>query len=188
MDIIVSDNRPDFSETRLDGKTVFLGNVVRVETARVGLPDGGESAREVVYHPGAAVIVPLLDNDTVLLEWQFRYALGRHIWEFPAGKLEPDEEPRFAAERELLEETGYRAKRWDTMLSMETSPGFCNEIAHLFLARGLHYEGHPGEKDEFVEAVPVSLEKAFAMVQESVITDAKTIVGLYWLALNKARL
>ncbi|MBE8157880.1 MAG: NUDIX hydrolase [Betaproteobacteria bacterium] len=171
--------RPDFSERRISGETVFSGNIISVYADKVSLPDGGESSRETVRHPGAAVIVPLLDDKTVLLEWQFRYPLGKHIWELPAGKLDAGESPRAAAERELLEETGYRANLWEHLLTVETSPGFCDERAHIYLARGLEYEGHPGEADEFVAVEETPLKRAAEMIQTGEITDATTIIGLW---------
>ena len=171
---------PDFSERRIGGDTVFIGQILRVEKDCVRLPDGGEASREVVRHPGAAVILPLVDDHTVLLEWQYRYALGRHIWEIPAGKLDGGESPRAAAERELLEETGYRARRWDAMLKINTSPGFCDEWAHLFLARDLYYEGHPGEVDEFVTVAHTPIAQAMQMIADGKINDAKTIMALFW--------
>lgn len=175
-------SRPDFSESRLRGETVFSGNVIHVCSDRVRLPDGGEASREVVRHPGAAVILPMFDKATVLLEWQFRYPLGRHILELPAGKLERGEEPRAAAERELLEETGYVAGQWNFMLATETSPGFCDERAFLYLAQELEYKGHPGEAGEFVATEKMSLKQARAMITSGEISDAKTIIGLLWLA------
>ena len=171
--------RPDFSERRISGEIVYKGRIISVYADKVSLPGGGEAARETARHPGAAVIVPLLDEKTVLLEWQFRYPLGRHLWELPAGKLDAGEEPRAAAARELLEETGYRARRWEHLLTAETSPGFCDERAHIYLARDLEYEGHPGEEGEFVEVEAVSLRRAEEMINNGEITDAKTIIGLW---------
>lgn len=172
--------RPDFSERRISGKTVFTGNIISVCLDKVLLPNGGAAQRETARHPGAAVIVPLPDEKTVLLEWQFRYPLGKHLWELPAGKIDAGETPRAAAERELLEETGYRAREWTHLLSAETSPGFCDERAHIYLARGLEYEGRPeSEPDEFVAAEPFSFARAAEMIQTGEITDAKTIIGLW---------
>ena len=174
--------RPDFSEHKIDGEEIFRGKVFSAHMDRVRLPNGDESTREVIRHPGAAVILPLLDEETVLLEWQFRYPLGRHILELPAGKLEPGEDPRAAAERELLEETGYRAAEWSRLVSAETSPGFCDERAQIYVARQLHYEGHSGEADEFVAAEAVAIKDALTMIKTGEITDAKTILPLLWLA------
>ncbi len=174
-------SRPDFSERRVSGETVFCGRIVRVDSDEVVLPDGGTATREAVRHPGAAVIVPLADSETVVLAWQYRYPLGRHLLEFPAGKLNSGEDPRRAAARELLEETGYRARRWSHILTAETSPGFCDERAFIYLARDLEYEGHPGEEGEFVAAEKTPISRAMQMLSDGEITDAKTIIGLLWL-------
>lgn len=176
--------RPDFSESRLSGNQVFAGKVINVYLDEVRLPNGNQATREVARHPGAAVIVPLLDKETVLLEWQFRYPLAQHILEFPAGKLDPGEDARTAAERELLEETGYRAGSWQHLLTTETSPGFCDERAAIFLAQQLQYEeGHTGEADEFVATEAIPIKRALSMIQNGEITDSKTVIGLLWLAL-----
>ncbi len=173
--------RPDFRERRISGKTAFRGRIIEVQTDEVLLPDGKTASREVARHPGAAVIVPLLDSQTVLLAWQYRYPLGRHLLEFPAGKLDAGELPQNAAVRELLEETGYRARKWSHILTTETSPGFCDEAAFLYLAQELEYEGHPGEADEFVATEKTPLSRALQMLADGEITDAKTIIGLLWL-------
>ena len=173
--------RPDFSERRVSGKTAFRGRVIQVQVDEVALPDGGAASREVARHPGAAVVVPLLDAETTLLAWQYRYPLGRHLLEFPAGKLNAGEDPQRAAEREFLEETGYKARRWSHILTAETSPGFCDERAFMYLARELEYEGHPGEDGEFVATEKTPLARAMKMLADGEITDAKTIIGLLWL-------
>ena len=103
--------------------------------------------------------MPLLDETTVLLEWQFRYALGRHFWEIPAGKVDADEKPAATAKRELLEETGYEAMLWKHIMSIDVAIGYSDERAEFFLAQQLQYKGHPGEADEFVEVFPTPFEK-----------------------------
>ena len=173
--------RPDFTEKRLDSKKLYAGQIINVSIDRVLLPNGKETVREVARHSGVAAIVPLLDDNTLLLEWQYRYPLGRHILEIPAGKLDGDESSRDAAERELLEETGYRAGKWTEMLTMSTTPGFCDEEAVLYLAEDLHYEGHAGEDDEFVSVEITPIETALTWLNEGKITDAKTIIALLWL-------
>lgn len=178
--------RPDFTERRIGREEVFNGGIIRVSVDEVSLPDGSRAKREVARHPGAAVILPLTDDEQVVLAWQFRYPLGRHLLELPAGKLEKGEEPRLTAERELLEETGYRAREWTTLFTMETSPGFCDERAFVYAARGLVYEGHPGEEGEFVSVESMPLSRALEMIQEGDITDAKTIAGLlYWSSMGR---
>lgn len=175
------DKRPDFSEKRLSGEVAFAGNIIKVHTDQVLLPNGKEASREVARHPGASVIVPMPDADTVLLEWQFRYAHNRHLLEFPAGKLDPGEDPETAAKRELLEETGYIAESWTPLLISETTPGFSDEKAHIYLAKDLQYEGHPGEPDEFLTTEKISLQRALQLVESGEITDAKTVLAILWL-------
>ena len=133
-------------------------------------------------HPGAVAMIPLLDLNTILLERQFRYPLERHILEIPAGKLEVGEEPVLAARRELLEETGYVAGSMDLLASLWTTPGFCDELLHIFVARDLRYEGHPGEDGEFIECVPVKIQDAAEMVRKGEINDAKTAAAIWWLS------
>ena len=178
--------RPDFTERRITSEDIFSGGIIRVSVDTVSLPDGTSARREVARHPGAAVIVPLTDDEEVVLAWQFRYPLGRHLLELPAGKLEKGEEPQVTAARELLEETGYRAREWESLLEMETSPGFCDERAYVFVARGLVYEGHPGEAGEFVSVEKIPLTRALEMIFSGELTDAKTVAGLlYWSGLRR---
>ena len=175
----------DLSERRLSSEVVFAGSVFRAECDRVVLPDGKAARREVVRHPGAAVIAPLPDESTILLVRQFRYALGRHLLELPAGKIDPGETPMNCAARELREETGYDAARWDFMLSVYSSPGFCDERLDLFLARELTpaLDASP-PADEFVAVVNLPLERALAMADDGAIADAKTVAALFWLRRN----
>lgn len=169
---------PDFAERKIRGDTVFAGAMLTVQKDEVRLPNGGSAFREVVRHPGAVIIAPMIDDDTVLLEWQYRYAIGRHLWELPAGKLDPGEQPLTAAKRELLEETGYVAGRWRFAADVDVCVGYGDERARLFVAADLTYRGHPGEPDEFLHIVKMPLAKAAAMMKSGVITDAKTIIGL----------
>lgn len=163
---------------------MFAGEVVTVQKDVVRLPDGGTATREVVRHPGAVAVLPLLSADVALLEWQYRYAPGRHFWEFPAGKLEAGEDPLAAAKRELLEETGYAAGRWEFAADVDVCVGYGDERMRMFLAQDLEYRGHPGEDDEFVRTVAVPLERAAGMMRDGEITDAKTLIGVMWLLLR----
>ena len=171
----------DFSEHQSNSETVFTGNFINVHRDSVILPDGNEASREVVRHPGAAIIVPLMDTHTVLLEWQFRYPLNQHLLEFPAGKLEPDEAPQLCAKRELLEETGYQARRWDFIMQIHTTPGFSDERGFIYLAQEMEYIGSRPEKGEFISVETVAIDDALTMIKNGEITDAKTIIGLLWL-------
>ena len=171
----------DFSEYRQSGDTIFSGKVISVQKDTVRLPDGGTATREVVRHPGAVVIVPFVDEQTVLLEWQYRYPLGRHLWEVPAGKLEAGEDRLESAKRELVEETGYQAGEWREILSFISAAGFCDEELSLFFARNLSYVGHKRDEGEFLHVEATSLEKAWEMLAKGDITDAKTIIALLWI-------
>ena len=172
---------PDFTERKIQSDTVFAGAMLTVQKDKVRLPDGKTAAREVVRHPGAVIIAPMIDDNTLLLEWQFRYAIGRHLWELPAGKLDFGEQPQAAAKRELLEETGYVADKWQFAADLDVCVGYSDERARMFVARDLHYRGHTGEPDEFLHIVKMPLAKAAQMMQSGEITDAKTLIGLMML-------
>ena len=170
----------DLAERRLASEEVYSGRLLKVRRDRVRLPDGTESAREYIRHPGAVAIVPLFEDGRVLLERQFRYPLERVFVEIPAGKLEPGEDHLETARRELLEETGYTAEDWRHLATLYPSVGYSNERVELFLARGLKHEGHPGEDGEFIECVRIGLDEALQMVGHGEITEAKTILGIFW--------
>jgi ADP-ribose pyrophosphatase len=170
----------DFTEKKLSSRVAYEGVLLRVHEDEVLLPDGGRARREYIVHPGAAVILPFVDADTLLLERQFRYPLQRHFLELPAGKIEPGEPPEQTARRELLEETGYVARHWEYLTALHPCVGYSDERIDLFVARDLEFQGHPGEADEFIETltlpIDVLLEKVFARE----ITEAKTILGVLW--------
>jgi len=169
---------------RLGRDIVYRGKVFDLIVDRVQYPSGNTGVREIAHHPGGAVVVPLLDDGRVLLVKQLRYPFGKHIHELPAGKLGPGEEPGAAAARELEEETGYRAGSLEPLTSIYTTPGFCDEVLHLFLATALQLSpgGPRREEGEFSMTVePMAPAQALAMVESGEIRDAKTIVGLFWL-------
>ncbi len=170
----------DFSEKPLSSRTAYRGRLLVVKEDEVRLPNGGQARREYVQHQGAVVVIPLLDPDTVLLEHQFRYPLHRHFLELPAGKIEPDEPPEQTARRELLEETGFVAREWSFLTTLHPCVGYSDERIELFLARDLVFEGHPGEDDEFIETVNMSLDHALEKIFSREITEAKTILGVLW--------
>jgi len=169
-------------ETKLLSRaTLYTGRVFDLIVDRVALPSGKEGVREIARHPGGAVTVPLRDDGTVLLVTQFRYPFGRRITELPAGKLSPGEDPARAAARELEEETGFAAAMLEHLVTIYSTPGFCDEELHIFLARGLTpVAGGPrreeGESTMTVEAVPLS--EAVARALRGDLPDAKTIIGL----------
>jgi ADP-ribose pyrophosphatase len=157
---------------------VFEGRVVNLRVDTVRLPNGKTSRREIVEHRGAVAIVPLLDQETVLMIRQFRLAVNEVLLEVPAGTLEPDEPPEVCAARELEEETGYRANILRKLFSQYLAPGYSQEILHVFLAQELQQTAQRTEEDENMEVVPVPLSRAVDMILSGEIRDAKTIASL----------
>lgn len=174
-------SHPDFTESTLESREAFRGKLLHVFEDRVRLPDGHESSREYVRHPGAVIIVPFLDNETLLLERQFRYSMGRHFIEFPAGKMEPDEPPLETAKRELLEETGYVAGEWEHLATTHPCIGYSDEVIELFVARGLSYEGHRRDAGEFLEVLKLKRADLLAAIRSGTISDTKTVFAMLWL-------
>lgn len=168
-------------ETQLTTETVFKGKLLEVRRDEVGLPDGGESAREYVVHPGAVVILAVLENGRLLFERQFRYPLRRVFLELPAGKIDAGEDILMTAQRELLEETGHAADEWKHVGVMHPCIGYSDERIEIFLARGVRKVAEPQlDHAEFLEVLELSPEEARAAVLRGEITDAKTITALYW--------
>lgn len=167
-------------ERGLTQEVVFNGQFLRVRLDTVALPNGATAAREIVEHPGAAAIVPLLPDGRVLLVRQYRYAIQRTTLELPCGKLNPGEGAEAAAARELLEETGC-AGRLRYLGCMFSSPGFTNEVLHLFAATELAEGAAQRDPDEFIDTQPLTLADALARVRSGEIVDAKTVAGLLWL-------
>ncbi|HKN86531.1 MAG TPA: NUDIX hydrolase [Nitrospiraceae bacterium] len=159
-------------------QTVYKGRVVTLNLETVTLPNGVSVELEVVRHPGAAAIVPLKDDHTVILIRQYRLAADGYIYEIPAGKLHPGEDPLHCATRELEEEIGYRAGHLDKIATFFTAPGFTDEVMHLYVARNLVPGAQALDSDEVLEVVELSLEKAMAHIHDGTIRDAKTIIGL----------
>jgi ADP-ribose pyrophosphatase len=165
----------ELKETLLERREVFRGRVLTLFLDRVRLPDGREATREVLRHPGAVAVVAQRDDGRVVLVRQFRHAVGQELLELPAGKLGPGEDPLDCARRELEEETGYRAGRWERLGSFLTSPGFTDEIMHLFLARELVPGWHRPDDDEFLEVVEADPAE---LLRTGGILDGKSILGL----------
>ena len=171
----------DFTETRISGEQVFAGRLLDVRRDVVRLPDGGEAVREYVRHPGAVLIVPLLEDGRVVLVRQFRYPHGRDFVELPAGKLEPGEPHLETAKRELAEETGYAAAEWRRLGVIHPSVGYTDEAIELWLAQGLSPGVPRPDGEEFLEVLELPLEEAVARVRDGRISDGKTAVALLWL-------
>ena len=169
----------------LSSKTIFQGRVFTVTSDRVQEPEGVVVQRDVVWHGGSVVILAVDDaggEPNVLLERQYRYAANQYLWELPAGSIDDGEAPLPAAKRELLEETGYRARRWSRILHFYPSPGFVDETMTIYLARGLTAGPARPEADEFITSVLVPLSRTMEMILSGRIRDGKTIVGVFWLA------
>jgi ADP-ribose pyrophosphatase len=152
--------------------------LLKVYRDRVRLPDGTESGREYIRHPGAVAIVPLFDDGTILLERQFRYPHRREFIEIPAGKVDPGEPHLATAKRELLEETGYTAARWERIGVIHTAIAYTDEAIELFVARGLTHEMQQLDHGEFLETFTLPFAEAIRMIGEGAITDAKTVSAL----------
>ena len=155
-----------------------------VTSDRVVEPGGIEVRRDIVRHPGSVVVLAVDETAAeplVLLELQYRYTVGRKIWELPAGRIDPGETELSGAKRELLEETGFTAKNWKRILKFHASPGFLAETMAVFLARGLKPGIAQPEADEVIDVRFVPLSKALKMIKTGQIGDAKTICGVLWL-------
>jgi ADP-ribose pyrophosphatase len=170
----------DLTEHGLSSEQVFDGALLKVYRDRVRLPDGSESGREYIRHPGAVAIVPLFDDGRVLLERQFRYPHRREFIEIPAGKLEPGEPHLATAKRELLEETGYSAAEWQRLGVIHTAIAYTDEGIELFVARKLTLSQRKLDAGEFLEVFTVPFGEAIDMVRDGRITDAKTVSALLW--------
>ncbi len=160
----------------------YRGPVFRVRTDLLRYADGHRFACDVVEHPGSVAIAAMLGEREVLLVRQYRHPLRATMWEIPAGKCESGESPLEGALRELAEETGYRAARVELLASVAMTPGFCDEVLHLVLARDLTPGAQSLDEDERIEARSVSIDEAMAMFERGEIADAKTLLALTMLA------
>lgn len=171
----------DMTEKALASETVFQGKLLRVKCDTVSLPDGKVTTREYVEHGGAVMIIPLLDSGELAMERQYRYVLHRHCLEFPAGKIDPGEEPLATGRRELLEETGYVAREWTYLATIHPTVAYSTERILVYLARGLEHQGSNLDEGEFLEVLNLSLDALLDLVRTGEITDVKTVIGVFWL-------
>lgn len=159
-------------------KSIFKGRIIDLSVETVTLPNGATAELEIITHPGAAAVVPMKDETTVVMIRQYRHAVGGFIYEIPAGKLHPGEDPRECAVREVEEEIGYKVGNLEPLLSFFTTPGFTNEVIHIFFGKDLQ----PGTQDlgaeEVLEVLEMPIDKAIALIKEGTIRDGKTIIGL----------
>ena len=172
---------PHLREEMVSSESVFDGHFLKVKRDSVRLPDGADATREYIVHPGAVMIIPILDDKRLLLERQYRYPMGRVILEFPAGKIDPGEDILACARRELLEETGYTAKEWAHAGVLHNAIAYSNEGIEIFFARGLSAGKQKLDQGEFLELVTHSTTELDALAASGELTDAKTLIGLLWL-------
>jgi len=172
---------------QLATRRVYTGTVVRLDVDTVRFPDGSTGELELIRHPGAAAVVPCASDPaggdpSILMIRQFRHAAGGPLWEIPAGTLAPGETPEACAHRELREETGVAAERVERLTSIYTTPGFTDEVIHLFWAQGLTMGEAARERDEFIEVVPQALSQVLDGIRRGEVRDAKTVVAILYMA------
>ncbi len=168
-------------ETTVSSKLVYHGDFLRVKHDVVQLPNGKTATREHVVHPGAVVIIPILDSGEVLLERQYRYPLGQVFIEFPAGKLDAGETPLACGKRELLEETGYTASDWAYAGQMHIAIAYTNEVIHIYFAKGLTQGERKLDEEEFLDVFSAQPAQVLGWSRDGSITDSKTLTCLLWL-------
>ena len=164
-------------EHKLSSEMKFDGKLIKV-TYDVAEVNGKEAWREVVHHPGASAVVAIDENNRIIMEKQFRYALNDYLLEIPAGKLDAGEDPLVCAKRELEEETGIIASEWISLGTIATSPGFCNEVIHLYVAKGLSKGEIHWDEDEYVEVERYTFDELLQRINDETIKDSKTLSAL----------
>lgn len=168
-------------ETQVDSEIAYEGHFLKVQRDTVRLPDGKQSKREYIRHPGAVVVLPLMDDGSVLLERQYRYPLERVFIEFPAGKIDPDEDPLACAKRELIEETGYTAGGWQFVCTIHNAIAYSDEHLDIFIARDLVAGERKLDEGEFLETFTATIPEMLEWIRTGKITDVKTVIGAFWL-------
>lgn len=164
-------------ERKLSSEMKFDGKLIKV-TYDVAEVNGKEAWREVVHHPGASAVVAIDEENRIIMEKQFRYALNDYLLEIPAGKLDAGEDPLVCAKRELEEETGIVASEWISLGTIATSPGFCNEVIHLYVAKGLSKGEIHWDEDEYVEVERYTFDELLQCIKDEKIKDSKSLSAL----------
>lgn len=179
--VIDNEQAPHLREAFVSGQSVYDGGLLKVYRDQIELPDGQTSCREYVKHPGAVMVMALLDDGRVVVERQYRYPMGRVMLEFVAGKLDPAEEPFVCAQRELKEETGYRASQWAYLGAIHPLIAYSTEVIHIFLAKGL--QAGPPQRDvgEHMDVGAIHPSGLVQAVLSGQVTDGKTVAGVFWL-------
>jgi ADP-ribose pyrophosphatase len=165
-------------------KKIYQGRIIDLNVERVCLPNDVEVDLEVIRHPGGAAVVPLLEDNSVILIRQHRHCAGGEIWEIPAGRIDEGENPENCAVRELAEEVGYQADHIEKLTAIYSAPGYCTEKVYIYLATGLTPCEMNQEEDEVIEVMKLSIGEAMEKVKTGEIDDAKTVVGILLTYLN----
>jgi ADP-ribose pyrophosphatase len=168
-------------EHKIGSTELFKGRLLHAFCDTVRLPDGSEATREYIVHPGAVVMIPILDDGRLVLERQYRYPMGRVMIEFPAGKLDHGEDPLACARRELLEETGYVAREWARAGVMHPILSYSTEFIDIWFARGLTLQQAKLDDEEFLEVITATPDELLAWCRDGRVTDSKTIIGAFWI-------
>jgi len=171
----------ELTEKCVESKTLHQGSFLTLKCDTVELPDGKHATREYVQHPGAVMVIPLFDDGRVLLESQFRYPIGKVMFEYPAGKLDPNEGALACAKRELAEETGYTAREYVYLTRIHPIISYSTEFIDVYLARGLTAGERKLDDGEFLELFTAKLTDVSEWIRTGKITDVKTIIGTFWL-------
>lgn len=181
--MMIDNDDKNLIEKKISSDTLYEGKIINVYKDTVSLPNGHESTREWVKHPGASAIIPLLPDNQIILVRQFRYPIDQVTLEVPAGKLDADgEDPLVCAKRELSEETGYTAGKIWKLTTIATTVGFTNEFIHLFAATDLVAGKQHPDEDEFLNTIKIPITAALQLVETGKIIDAKTIISILFLA------
>lgn len=183
---------PSVVPGKVSGRRSYTGRIIAVDTDTVRFPNGSTGELDMIRHPGASAVVPFLsepngDDPQLLLLRQYRYAAEQYLYEVPAGRLEPGEDPRDCAIRELREEAGCSAERVEFLTTIYTTPGFTDERIHLYMATGLERGETAHEADEFMTVEAVTLSGALQLIEKGTISDAKTVVAILFAAGYRAR-
>ncbi|WP_109481704.1 NUDIX hydrolase [Paraburkholderia sp. C35] len=175
------DHDAALKETCITSEVAYQGPFMTVKFDTVRLPDGKQATREYVQHPGAVMVIPLFDDGRVLMESQYRYAMGKVMYEYPAGKLDPNEDPLDCAKRELLEETGYTAREYIYLTRVHPIISYSTEFIDIYVARGLTAGERKLDDGEFLETFIAKLSDVSEWVRTGQLSDVKTIIGTFWL-------
>jgi ADP-ribose pyrophosphatase len=177
----MTDDDSHLIERKTGSQELFKGKLLHAFRDSVRLPNGTQTTREYVVHPGAVVVIPILDDGRLVLERQFRYPVGEVMTEFPAGKLDAGEDPLTCAKRELLEETGYSAREWARAGLLHPVISYSTEFIEIWFARGLVANQRQLDEDEFLEVITATPAELLEWCHDGRVTDAKTLIGALWL-------